>query len=358
MRFFSALLLSLVCPLLAAEEPYILKKGEFPPAGTAHEIRGELIAIDHVNRTGVLRPDRNDVTPLPFFDLPLHFEMLPYGSLSYHGAPAELQDIPIGTHLHGQFYLGEEGNIPPPENPKGKAYESRYSRVLLLEDDTSHYQRLGKPWKITAIDKENKKLTCTGPEGEKAFDFDASTRIWKGTGYGTLGDLAVGGEIHLNLTWVTQFGPGHILDIWADNEAVAVAAEVQAQIHMRFRRIHGLVAGVQSFEDEYGPGGNGIVTLALYGNVDPRLWAQYTPPSEFLVTVVNDRLRSYDQQNEFQGMGFLDQKTIENPPPGHSGIEIRIQGRLLAGYVSSESIRLYLSQWGVPRMMYEEALSH
>ena len=88
-------------------EPYQLKPAVFPPAGTSHAIAGELIALDHVNRTGTLRPDRTDAQRRGDWDLPLHFTLLPYGSLRYHGAPAALKDIPLGTHLHGEFYVGE-----------------------------------------------------------------------------------------------------------------------------------------------------------------------------------------------------------------------------------------------------------
>ncbi len=40
--------------------------------------------------------------------------MLPYGDLYYHGAPAALQDIPLGTHLHGVFYHNAKDNKSPP----------------------------------------------------------------------------------------------------------------------------------------------------------------------------------------------------------------------------------------------------
>src|SRR5579871_6437883 len=82
-----------------------LRPAEFPPEGSAHYIAGELIGLDHVNRTGVLRLDRTDAQRRGDWDLPHHFVMLPFGMLRYHGAPAELRDIPLGTHLHGYFYL-------------------------------------------------------------------------------------------------------------------------------------------------------------------------------------------------------------------------------------------------------------
>src|SRR5215217_1516746 len=135
----SALLL-LMTPILA--DDFKLAPGEFPPEGTSHAIAGELIALDHVNRTGTLRPDRTDAQRRGDWDRPLAFEMLPYGSISYHGAPAELRDLPIGTHLHGQFYL--EPSAAPADKkekkpPVREATEAPFKRVLKLEDDFSYF---------------------------------------------------------------------------------------------------------------------------------------------------------------------------------------------------------------------------
>src|SRR5688572_17837928 len=58
-----------------------LRPGEFPPEGSAHAIGGELIGVDRVNRTGVLRLDRTDAQSRGIWDLPLPFTMLPYGSV-------------------------------------------------------------------------------------------------------------------------------------------------------------------------------------------------------------------------------------------------------------------------------------
>src|SRR5215217_7747372 len=122
----SALLL-LMTPILA--DDFKLAPGEFPPEGTSHAIAGELIALDHVNRAGTLRPDRTDAQRRGDWDLPLDFTMLPYGSIRYVGAPATLKDIPIGTHLHGQFYASEL-----PASKEKRADDAKYNRALRLED--------------------------------------------------------------------------------------------------------------------------------------------------------------------------------------------------------------------------------
>src|SRR4051794_14880669 len=84
----------------AGPSHYLLKPGEFPAENSATSIGGELIAVDRVNRTGSFRLDRTDAQSRAHWDLPVAFTMLPYGSIWYHGSPAELRDIPLGTHLH------------------------------------------------------------------------------------------------------------------------------------------------------------------------------------------------------------------------------------------------------------------
>ena len=68
--------------------------------------------------------------------------MLPYGMVWYHGAPADVRDIPPGTHMHGRFLLpleGEEKTIPLREEQLKKNATLRYNHAMLLEDDASFY---------------------------------------------------------------------------------------------------------------------------------------------------------------------------------------------------------------------------
>src|SRR6476620_1949618 len=112
--------------------PYQVQPGQFPPEGTSHYLAGEMIQMDHVNRTGQLRPDRRDDQRTDDYDRALLFSILPYGTLRYHGAPAELCYIPIVTHMHGEFYF----------DPKaGKDGKGAYTRAFLREDDFSCQQR-------------------------------------------------------------------------------------------------------------------------------------------------------------------------------------------------------------------------
>ncbi len=90
------------------DEVYRPKVGEFPIFDNAHVYRGELVFVDHANRRGSLRV-RGEGT---YFRNPPHpFAMLPYGMTRYHGAPADLRDIPLGTVLHVRAFLPPDPTI-------------------------------------------------------------------------------------------------------------------------------------------------------------------------------------------------------------------------------------------------------
>ena len=91
-----------LCIAHAEDEPFRPESGKFPPLEKAHSYRGELVFVDHVNRRGSIRVEgtgkfrMNDPHP---------FAMLPYGMVRYHGAPADLRDIPLGTVMHIRAFL-------------------------------------------------------------------------------------------------------------------------------------------------------------------------------------------------------------------------------------------------------------
>jgi hypothetical protein len=107
-------------PLVVAEVNLVPKAGEFPKE-PGNYLAGELVTIDAINRRGGLRLDGDLNADRYHRAQPVDFAMLPYGMIYYHGAPAELRDIPLGTHLHGSFYLppkDEEKTIPPSKTPQ------------------------------------------------------------------------------------------------------------------------------------------------------------------------------------------------------------------------------------------------
>lgn len=362
----------------AAEKPaeksndYQLKPGEFSPEGTSHSIAGELIALDHVNRTGTLRPDRTDAQRRGDWDRPLHFTLLPYGSMRYHGAPATLKDIPLGTHLHGEFYVGEL-----PDTKERRADDAKYNRALRLEDDFSFCERTKRVWRVEAVALDVGTLTATGITDGKEdakptlFQVNLATLVWKGRGLGTLADVKAGDSVLLNLTICTLKGPGRITDVWLDDESRAVATARQLEVHRQFMREHGLPGIIEEVDNA-----KGTMTVALFDGFDPKLMEEFPrngtvsvpavpatatkpaipDPASITAAVAEDNLRTWDQINDRKS-GPLIEVIQGTPSPGNSGLRVRFQpALLLEGFRPKRIIRIWPAKWKVDDLPKEEKM--
>jgi hypothetical protein len=345
-----------------------LKPGQFPAAGSGTYLAGELVVVDPVNRRGGIRLDGNGSER--YHDGPLHyFALLPCGTVSYNGAPAELRDIPLGTHVHGYFHLppiGEEKTIPP--LPKEQAqYEIPQSHAISIEDDFSFYQRQGQTWKIEAIDLKKGKLhvVSTGKDakdgihGKYTFDIDPVTRVWKKRGLVDLDAVAAGQVVQLNLGWAQgwrdrEFGVG---DLWLDEESAKFATELQRRRHVRYeqqRWLPGWIDGVE--RNDYG---GGIVTITLFGGMDASLYRDLkeTKDTGFWVASAEKTLRTWFHRADRKVGQVLEWKEIDNPPPGSSGIQLRLKfAELLDGYRTGHCVRVKCERWAFVTMPPEERL--
>jgi len=326
-----------------------LKPGEFPPPGSDHAVSGELIALDHVNRSGLLRPDRDDTQRRGDWDIARPFVLLPYGALRYHDAPAELRDIPLGTHLHGQFYADDKADTKTP---------ATFTRALRLEDDFSFHARQGRVWRVDTVQPEAGTLTLTGVDRDAradpkpiTFRVGPVTRVWKGRGFGTLADLAAGQTVQVNLTVCTLKGPGRITDIWLDAESRAAASERQREVHRLYQREHGLAGWVVAVENA-----QGIVEVTLFDGFDPTLAESFNTQDPAAAAVAEDSLRTWDQINDVKRGPILG---VDHGPtaPGNSGIRIRFKPSvLLEGYRPGRVVRLFAGTWKVDDLPREERM--
>ena len=349
--------------------------GEFPPEGSAHAISGELMLVDHLERRFQLRVDRNDSQDRGVWDLPLDAAMLPYGSIWFHGAPAALQDIPLGTHLNGLFYLTDPNDKTPlPPTAYGrKSPEHEFRRCFRIEDDFTFRARQKQLWKIESVNLEEKKLNAMllldgKAEGEaKKFDLLSSTRVMQGKGFGDLASLQAGQTVQLNLTWVTLYGPGRITDVWVDDASRALATEQQLERHRNHIRERGLAGWVTAVEDE-----PQIVTITFFGGVDEKLFDELTltnsdkigwplskepeNPSapKGTIAVARESLMTYDPVNDRKGGNILDIKKIP-AEPGSSGVQIKVKvDMMLEGYRPRRVVRFYPATWKVMALPREE----
>lgn len=339
---------------------YQVQPAEFPPEGSAHYFSGELISVDHVNRRGTLRVARTDAQRRSHWDLPVDFELLPYGSLYYHGAPAALRDIPIGTHLHGLFYMkGPDAEGTATVFHNRASIEADFTRCFRLEDDFSYYARQGRAWRVDAVNLEENKLTVTGistqdgKPDEKPTEFELlpSARVWEGRQIATLGDIAPGQTIQVNLTWATLYGPGRCTDLWLDEEARYIATEQQLAVHRQHQKERGLAGWIDEVDNQ-----KRILKVTLFGGIDPALVDDFVADDTVTAVVAEPTLRSYDQVNDRKRGPLLGKSSVEKAP-GSSGVQLTFQqDLLLEGYRPGRIIRVFPSSWPVISIPLEERL--
>ncbi|WP_131282756.1 hypothetical protein [Blastopirellula marina] len=369
-----SLLLSGICfaGQLPAEEPfrtdengdeklawYQVEPHKFPPAGSAHYFTGELIEMDHVHRAGMLRVSRTDKQRRHNWDTPINFRMLPYGSLTYHGAPAALRDIPIGTHLHGWFYVKDKDEEIPKVYFNRQSIEKDFSQAYRLVDDFSYYDEQKRLFQVESVDLMTMKLTLRGVETETdkrddatiEIDLTPATRVYLGKQFGALEDIQPGQKVLFNLTWATLYGVGRCTDLWLDDESRELARQqqlAQHRLHLKYRGIPGWIDEVDNQKR--------IVTVTLFGGVDPHLLEDFRPNTSVTGVVAEPTLQTYDQVNDRKSGPLLSIQEIELAP-GSSGRQVRFQPQLLLeGYRPGRIIRLFPGGWPVITIPQDETL--
>ena len=379
----------------ASDAPYRPEAGKFPPLEKAHAYRGELVFVDHATRRGSIRLQGSGMF---FRNDPRPFALLPYGIVRYHGAPADLRDIPLGSVMHVRAFLPPDpmtSSVPvlPVDNKSKDATHNRgagiapaENHVLLLEDEPSHCRREGKVWKLKEVDLKDRAGTivarCEPKEGgdgkatEETMTFDAATRVWRGReligiddliaegawpagGKKSLGDQAV----LLGITWKPTpdgvFTRFHISDLWLDDAAMAHAAARQTETHKAFIRSRWMPASIDAVE--YGQFGRATVTATLFGGMDESLYAEFAKGASAMMNPVESTLKhthgAYGPAHMASRGTFLDViKTPGEPPLGSSGIQIRFETDLIIeGIRPGRTVRVRPVNWPqvqVPREEY------
>lgn len=376
-------------------EVYRPTNGKFPALEKAYSYRGELVFVDHANRRGSIRIQGNGRFR---FTSPSPFAMLPYGIVRYHGATADLRDVPLGTILHVKAFLPPNPDISavpvlPVDHRTRKAGNAgtgtapAENHVLLLEDEPSNCLRTDEVWKLKEVDVANKQgFVVTSRSGkaqdadmgsEETMTFDAATRIWRGREYLGIEDLIADGtwpasgkkSLHgqavlLGITWKPTpggvFRRFHISDIWLDDEAVKRATRNQNETHKAFIRSRWMPAWVDQVE--YGKFGRATVTATLFGGIDDSLYSDFKKGTQALLAASENTLKHWaggtagTAQMASRGP-ILDVTKVDGETPlGSSGIQIRFESDLITeGIRPGRVVRIRPAVWPdvqVPREEY------
>lgn len=379
-----------------AEEPFRPVEGEFPPIEKAHSYRGELIFVDHATRrasirvqsTGMFR--RNNPHPIA---------MLPYGMISYHGAPAALRDIPLGTIMHVKGYLPPDPKISSvplfPINNKnidgnhyrGLGTEPAENYVLLLEDEPSYCKRNGLVWKLKELEYKGSEWLITATRGpkngedpkakEEKFTFDAAIRIWRGRELLSLDDLVAekiwpasgkksldGQSVLMGLNFKPTpegiFTRFHITDIWLDDTAAQRAAQKQTEVHKAYMRSRWIPAYVNKVE--YGKLGRATVTATLFGGMDESIYSDFKKDMGLTVNAAELTLKhsagAYGPSHIASKGKILEvTKAAGDIPMGSSGIQIRFETDLIIeGIRKNRVVRIRPHSWPDLKLPREECV--
>jgi len=364
--------------------------GKFPELEKAHTYRGELVFVDHVNRRGSLRVlgvgvfRRNDPHP---------FAMLPYGMIRYHGAPADLRDIPLGTIMHVTAYLPPDpklSSVPvlPVDSKDRDANHYRgigvfpaENHVLLLEDEPSYRQRMGMSWKFKQADLQKApgiviatlepKPGVDADAADQKLTIDHATRVWRGRELLSIADLVAEGKksldgqsLQLGLTWKPCpdgiFLRLHISDIWLDDAALQRAAQNQTETHKAFIRSRWMPAHVDKVE--YGKFGRAKVTVTLFGGMDPELYADFKKDGQALINAAENTLKHagghYGPAHMASKGPIVNvDKLPGSAPMGSSGIQVTMETDLIIeGIRPGKVVRIRAAIWPPVDLPREEYL--
>jgi hypothetical protein len=378
----------------AQEKAFRPEAGKFPPLDKALSYRGELVFVDHANRRGSIRVQGAGTY---FRNAPHPFAMLPYGIVRYHGAPADLRDIPLGTVLHVRAFLPPDPKIsavpvlPINNREKNAGYSGAgtapaENHVLLLEDEPSSCLREGQVWKLKEVDVQNNqglivasrepKQGGDGKAGEEKMTFDAATCVWRGReclgvdelivdgAWPASGKKSLGGQaVLLGITWKPTpdgiFTRFHISDIWLDDSAMQRAARHQTEVHKAFIRSRWMPAWVDAVE--YGKFGRATVTATLFGGMDASLYADFKKGTPAMMNAVENTLKhthgAYGPAHMASRGSILEVTQATGAVPlGSSGMQIRFETDLIIeGIRPGRTVRVRAGNWpqvNVPREEY------
>lgn len=378
---------------VANEEPFRPEAGKFPPLEKAHAFRGELVFVDHANRRGSIRIQGEGTY---FRNAPHPFALLPYGSVRYHLAPADLRDVPLGTVMHALSFLPPDpksSTVPvlPLDNRhktagySGKGIAPAENHVALLEDEPSYCIRKGLVWKLKEVEVKNREgllIASRAPRhgddakvSEEKLTFDAATRIWRGRESLGVDELISEGtwpvdgkktlngqEVLLGICWTPTpdgiFTRFHVSDIWLDEASLERAAKTQTERHRAFIRKRWMPAWVDSVE--YGKFGRATVTATLFGGMDAALYADFQRDVQATMNGVENTLKhaggGYGPAHMASRGAIVEVlKATGDVPFLSSGIQIRFETDLvIEGIRQGRVVRVRPSGWPLVNIPREE----
>jgi hypothetical protein len=84
--------------------------------------------------------------------------------------------------------------------------------------------------------------------------------------------------------------------------------------------------------------------VTLFGGMDPSLYEEVAGSRTAQIAIAEPTLRTWRKDQDAQGGPLLEVKKLPNPPPGSSGIQLRVQVRhVLEGFRTGGIVRVGVS---------------
>lgn len=323
---------------------YHPKPGEFPPPGSAHLMDAVLVSIVPATRSGVYRLQKDvweQAAKLP------EFKLLPGATVRRHGAPADLRDFPPGSHVTMKAF-------PPADSPI-------FSEVWSVTDTFSEDFAAGSRWRVKELDLEHGRVTLArmkeGKEREiieisgpgtvtprlsKILVVDERTTFWKGNGFGSKSDLAVGQDLLVNFAPGICYLPCYSLlsEVFLDEESIRLAAERQADRARGELRRRGLPAQIDAVDNK-----KAEITVTFFDPGFPGMLDRFMTDKRIQVAVADSALRTAEPAGGEGGPDCMSGDIIEHREvpkvEGCGGVQIVIKlPYLLEGFRPGRNVRL------------------
>ena len=367
--------------------------GKFPPMEKAHTYKGELTFVDHANRRGSIRIDGDGRFR---FTAPSPFALLPYGLVRYHGSPADLRDIPLGTVMYAKAFLPPDPKISsvpvlPLDNREkkygyaGTGVAPAENHIFLLEDEPSYCKRLGLVWKLQEINlnedlgiitARREPISGNGDVHEETFTIDTATRFWRGKEHLYLRDLIEekvlpeNGIQYLNeqavflgISWKPTAGGVfkrfHVSDVWLDELAMKRAYRIQNETHKTFIKSRWMPGWVDKVV--YGKFGRAKISVTLFGGMDQSLYADFKNDQNATLASSENTLKHWAGGTagtiQMASKGVIREitKKQKGVQLGSSGIHLSLETNLVTeGFRPGKVIRIRPNTWPVLEVPREE----
>lgn len=321
---------------------YEAQPHQFPPLGSTHRIRGELVRVDFIHRLGEYRDVKTGELR--------SFQMPPYSSLYYLNAGANLRDIPLGNQFDFFFNRDADGEL---------------TSLVTLEDQFTQDSRAGISYRVDTVDPSQGRLIVTKQNlsqkkadlGQQTLLLTPSTQIRKGTAEAALDAVKVGDSLLFNLSGDQNTASLHCSQVWVGQDTQELASEEQQTKFNEFLKARGLAGWIDQVSDK-------TLTVTFFDTAGrnpeefkSRWKNDFSKDQSVRVAVANEELRTWNPPVDGDRARVIALHEQPAEVYGSSGVSVEVKtGYMLEGFRKGRIVRIFGAGWTVQDQFFGESL--